>query len=158
MGFDIHGTRYAKERDAIHEQLKPRDIEESKRDELYDALNAIDLKPGAYFRRSIWTWHQLWDCVCDVAGISPKQRDLGHHNWAYEADEKEALRIEKAIRDSIQQEVAQGILATSAVGVIEEAKIWQDKGVKQCGSFVQTQKDLLEFADFLHECGGFSID
>lgn len=68
MGFDIHGVDPVvrgprpERPDNLYDGHTPKDIEV--RDAYFDAkMEYEDSNPGVYFRRSVWGWRPLWECV-----------------------------------------------------------------------------------------------
>ncbi|MCG5537335.1 hypothetical protein [Halorhodospira sp. 9622] len=101
---------------------------------------------GAYFRRNIWGWHPLWDTVASIAPDVADRVELPHTNDGdgldAEGSSELAQRIDQALVDGKADE---SVRATSA----------ECRRMGMPGAI--SLEDLLEFRDFLRDCGGFRI-
>ena len=54
---------------------------------------------GEYFRNSIWSWHPLWDFVCEAASgiITEEERKSGHFNDGLYINKEKAIEVAQKI-------------------------------------------------------------
>tara|TARA_R100000808_G_C2149807_1_gene158345 strand:- start:1201 stop:1698 length:498 start_codon:yes stop_codon:yes gene_type:complete len=164
MGMDLYGNNpkenkklseypvYGKYRDMNFkvkwEELKEKELESKYFDEMgqYEEEN-----PGAYFRNNVWWWRPLWDfchAVSDV--IDDELHDKGHMNDGAGLDSQDSVRLavdlETAVHNGAAKEWERRF----------NTKREKDEAIAY-NTYPFSEENVLEFAKFLSECGGFRI-
>lgn len=141
---------------------------------------------GSYFRRNVWGWRPLWQYVednhSDIARLVEYPQSNDGDGLDAEASVELARRLRDDLVDGTTTEYVTNRDALIAAMPDIECNIctgtgqrpdglhgveWKGEGCNGCGgkgttrpwdaSYYLEVDDIREFADFLAECGGFSI-
>ena len=99
MGFDIHGMnptiRGGSKPERPSDEVLYNDQDVLR--EYFAKVNEYEQKnPGIYFRRNVWSWRPLWECVYSFCGhriISEEDYDAGGFNDGHEISAEQATKI-----------------------------------------------------------------
>lgn len=133
MGFDIHGMN-----PTIRGGSKPErpsdEVLYSDQDvlrEYFAEVSQYEQKnPGIYFRRNVWGWRPLWECVysfCDNI-ISEEDYDAGGFNDGHEISAEQATEI----ADVLTQRLDSGAIATYVEDHEQERKALPPQECSRC--------------------------
>ncbi len=186
MGFDIHGMN-----PTIHGGSKPErpsdEVLYNDQDvlrEYFAEVNQYEQKnPGIYFRRNVWGWRPLWECVYSFCGhriISEEDYDAGGFNDGHEISAEQATKI----ADELTLLLDSGIIADYVERHEQERKALPPQECSRCkgsGEDPDSERDpcrscegkgktpnfasyysmevscVEEFRDFCRDSGGFQI-
>ena len=164
MGMDVYGNNPKQNKDESNypvfgkyremnfkvkwEELKKKKLEEKYWDECgqYE-----DDNPGYYFRNNVWWWRPLWDfchAVSDV--VDDELHDNGHCN------DGAGLNAEDSIKLAIDLDTA--VLNGAAKEWVGRFNKEEKKNQSmEYNTYPFSEDNVLRFAKFLTECGGFKI-
>ena len=165
MGMDVYGKNpqqnadinkfkvYAKySKMEFKEKWEHLDKDRTKREEYWKEEDQYQqANPGVYFRNNVWWWRPLWD-YCRYVAPELINDDLwsdGHHNSGDGLDDKDAKELGILLIKSFEN------------GKFEEfEKInieRNDTGEKGIPEYPFDRDNVMEFADFCLQSGGFEI-
>ena len=165
MGMDVYGKNpqqnadinkfkvYAKySKMEFKEKWEHLDKDRTKREEYWKEEDQYQqANPGVYFRNNVWWWRPLWD-YCRYVAPELINDDLwsdGHHNSGDGLDDKNAKELGILLIKSFEN------------GKFEEfEKInieRNDTGEKGIPEYPFDRDNVMEFADFCLQSGGFEI-
>jgi|8_EtaG_2_1085327.scaffolds.fasta_scaffold00033_29 hypothetical protein len=185
MGFDIHGMnptiRGGSKPERPSDEVLYSDQDVLK--EYFAKVSQYEQKnPGIYFRRNVWGWRPLWECVysfCDNI-ISEEEYDAGGFNDGHEISAEQATEI----ADVLTQRLDSGAIATYVERHEQERKALPPSECSRCkgsgedpdserdpcrscegkgktpnfGSYYSMEVSCVEeFRDFCKDSGGFQI-
>ena len=138
-------------------------------------------KAGEYFRANVWSWHPLWNYVCDVCGIDDDTRRLGHYNNGHRIDKDAAKSMGLVLLSLLKSGLVQKYVDHSEKELAalpnEQCKHCKGTGHRN-DEYVQGTcnvchgtgtvrpfdtnysfcvEDVEEFAEFAKQSGGFEI-
>ena len=165
MGMDVYGkipqqnadinkfkvyAKYSKME--FKEKWEHLDKDRTKREEYWKEEDQYQqANPGVYFRNNVWWWRPLWD-YCRYVAPELINDDLwsdGHHNSGDGLDDKDAKELGILLIKSFEN------------GKFEEfEKInieRNDTGEKGIPEYPFDRDNVMEFADFCLQSGGFEI-
>ena len=153
MGFDIHGMNpKTKEQEPELPAWDAVDNEETRkaREKYYDWA---DNNPGVYFRNNVWYWRPLWHfvtAVCDDI-LTEIDIEMGSLNNGHEISKKKSVRIGKRLHKLIKN----GEVMMYEEGYKEHVESLSDGDWKK--SYTFSESNVISFADFCINSGGFTI-
>ena len=170
MGFDLHGMnpklnkpmsefptiekfKGNEDKWTILDKDKKLSDKYWKEKDAYDEINV-----GNYFRNNCWWWRPLWHFVCSTCEhiLTEKQMDSGNYNDGCVIEEKQA----KAISKQLTKLDKEGLIAKHEVEY-EAKRLAQeernDKDERFAANYPFSRDNILEFAKFCKESGGFEI-
>jgi hypothetical protein len=140
---------------------------------------------GEYFRRNVWGWHPLWEYCQDTHPDIANKVEHGHSNDGDGLESADSIKLAKALKKDIRsgsaQKYIEGRDAILDALPDEDCEYCDEKGnrewtenevtvIKKCNACSGSKKvrpfatwyqleleDIKEFANFLENCGGFSI-
>lgn len=136
---------------------------------------------GEYFRNNVWYWHPLWDYCCEVAPDITKDVTYGHSNSGDGLNGYQSIQLAKALKVEIDagrtesyrllvEEKKENAPLEDCYCVVsmvygieiiinDECKVC--KGTRKIPSSLSwynfTVENVVEFIEFLENCGGFQI-
>lgn len=120
-------------------------------------MDVIGKKPrsvkGEYFRNNIWWWHPLWHYCCSAAPsvIDSNTAMLCHSNVGGGLGTRKARKLASILREEVRlgrvRKHARALRELDAQHGIDEKNTHQPFD----------EENVLEFIDFLEDCGGFEV-
>ena len=165
MGMDVYGKNpqqnadinkfkvYAKySKMEFSEKWEHLDKDRTKREQYWKEEDQYQrANPGVYFRNNCWWWRPLWD-FCRYIAPEIINEDIwlnGHHNDGEGLDDKEAKELGILLIKSFEN------------GKFEEFERLNiernDTGEKGIPEYPFDRDNVMEFADFCLQSGGFEI-
>ena len=164
MGMDVYGNNpkqhkelgeypvYNKYKDMNFkvkwEALKDKKLE----DKYFDEMGQYeDDNPGYYFRNNVWWWRPLWDfCHAVSDAVDDELHHSGHTN------DGSGLNAEDSIKLAIDLDTA--VLNGAAKEWVGRFNKEEKKNQSmEYNTYPFSEDNVLRFAKFLTECGGFKI-
>ena len=176
MGFDLHGIN--PKINTKKPQILNRDwgeISEDEYSEYFDARRQYNAEnKGLHFRNNVWFWRPLWDYVCVVCDevLSTADKDGGCHNSGHTISKEKAdkmyelLSIELLMDGHLEEEIRYNDHMEKLP--LETCKICDGLGCQVCDgsgkrkafltNYPFSSENVVNFVEFLRECGGFTIE
>jgi hypothetical protein len=165
MGMDVYGQNpqenadinkfkvYAKySKMEFDEKWKHLDGDKTKREQYWKEEDQYqNANPGTYFRNNVWWWRPLWDYCHYVAPelIDDELWNEGHHNSGAGLNDKRAKELGILLIKSFEN------------GKFEEFKALNiernDTGEEGIPDYPFDSENIMEFAEFVMQSGGFKI-
>lgn len=141
---------------------------------------------GAYFRRNVWGWHPLWEYVETWHADIARRVEYGHTNDGDGLDDEWSVALSCRLRTDVERGDAARYVEERKQHLASLPKVicnicegtgqrpdglfgveWKGQGCNGCSGngyrddwdtwYSLEVEDIAEFADFLADCGGFSI-
>ena len=165
MGMDVYGKNPQQNADInkfevyvkyskmeFSEKWKHLDADRTKREEYWKEEDQYrQANPGAYFRNNVWWWRPLWD-FCRYVAPELINDDLhidGHNNGGSGLNDEEAKELGVLLIKSFEN------------GKYEEFERLNfernDTGEKGIPEYPFDRENVMEFAEFSMQSGGFEI-
>lgn len=140
-------------------------------------------KRGEYFRNNCWYWRPLWNYICDQCSdfITEADQDAGHYNDGHLIEKERAERIANRLRAlcasgkvlDFEREYAKHLeslpdeICDLCHGTGKRTDMEAVDGCNKCHGkgrvrpmetwYPFTAENVLEFAEFAEDSGGFRI-
>ena len=136
---------------------------------------------GKYFRANVWSWHPLWNYVCDVCSIDDDTRRSGHYNNGHRINEDAAVSMGLVLQSLLKSGLVQKYVDhrkkylaalpdeqckhCNGTGQRDDEYVQGTCNVCHGGGTVRPSEtyyffyaaDVEEFAEFARQSGGFEI-
>ena len=174
MGFDLSGCnpKMNKKLDdtTVYGMIKSIENWEDQH-RLYDALDDKekstywkqdekhhDTNPGVYFRNNVWWWRPLWDYVSSSCEDFLTDKDIrgGNYNDGYKISKTKALKISERLNLHLDTGIVDKYKKNHDKQ-LEKMKASEDKDVKFFANYPFDKENVIRFALFCKESGGFII-
>jgi hypothetical protein len=132
-------------------------------------------KKGEYFRNNIWWWHPLWEYITyafpDIASKVPHAHSNDGDGLEAKDSKILALKLKKNLKNGKVAEYAKErdeIIRLGKIEFLQKQKqklMTEGKDVENLSEdnnywpewYAFSEENVKEFAEFLENCGGFSI-
>jgi hypothetical protein len=136
---------------------------------------------GEYFRNNVWYWHPLWSYCCELAPEITSRVQYGHSNSGDGLNGYYSIQLAKVLqsevdsgRTKIYMEAVEILKQTAPLEdcycvseMVEGLEIIVENDCKICKNtrkresslswYNFTVENVVEFIEFLENCGGFQI-